>query len=326
MSSRRSAASRQSTESAMGNDILMGLIELFTNSDDQYGDQRGSILVEFPKPDRTSEVAGQRVRSGDRDSLRRGRGEALQFGGRTSGYERGESKRGNRGRGAKDLSAFGHVRWDIIKDGKYFWLWLDRSGEGEMSERPEPAGPHRESSGSRAMASSRRSRPTAADAGVRIAPDQQRLEYAVQLRGIMSNPKRSGETPYSDEPARQPPLHRAPRAQGVPPVDVEVEGYPGLVPCRRGPTPFQEDQSDPCRHGGSSLESGRAVHEATLYRFESGPYAGYFMGRSAGRPSTSYRAIRRSRGQEDPVDPANNSQIIRPDRPGSTTTIPPRGR
>ena len=191
---------RQSTESAMGNDILLGLIELITNSDDQYGDQRGGILIEFPKPE-ANDTKWQ-VRVSDRATgipFEDVEEKLLKFGGRTSGYERGEEKRGNRGRGAKDLSAFGHVRWDIIKDGKYFWLWLDRSGDGEMSERPVPAESYREElgiprDGVVATITSDRSR-CRRPHRERI---KQRLEYAVQMRGIMSNPKRAVKLTYND--------------------------------------------------------------------------------------------------------------------------------
>jgi hypothetical protein len=77
----------QATESAMGNDILMGLIELITNADDQYGDQPGSILVRFPKPDAetTWDVEVRDKASGlGYDEIGP---KLLRFGGRTSGHE-----------------------------------------------------------------------------------------------------------------------------------------------------------------------------------------------------------------------------------------------
>jgi hypothetical protein len=65
------------------------------------------------------------------------------------------------------------------------------------------------------------------------------------------------------------------------------------------------------------IESGRAVHEATLYRFESSPYAGYFLGsvRWETIDELSHDFDDREE-QKLPPDPANNSQIIRPDRRG----------
>ena len=312
---------RQSTESTMGNDILLGLIELITNSDDQYGEERGSILIHFPKPE-PNEGTWQ-VSLADKASgipFNEVQEKLLQFGGRTSGYERGESKRGNRGRGAKDLSAFGRVHWDIIKDGKYFWLWLDRNGQGEMSERPEPADPYREElgipkDGVVATITCERSRCR------RPHRDRmrQRLEYAVQLRAIMSSPKRNVKLKYGDDPIVNVRYVEPHGLKEFPPVDVEVKGYPGRarIVVAEVPTPFQEDQNDPCRQGGLVIESGRAVHEATLYRFESNPYSGYFLGSVRwDHIDVLSREFDDREDQKLPVDPANNIQIIRPDRRG----------
>ena len=104
-----------------------------------------------------------------------------------------------------------------------------------------------------------------------------------------------------------------------PVVDVEVKGYPGIahVVVEEVSEPFEEDQRDPCRQGGLLIRSGHAVHEATLFKFESNPYAGYFLG------SVQWETIDDlSRGFDDaedqglPVDPANNMQIIKADRSG----------
>ncbi len=313
---------RQTTEGAMGNDILMGLIELITNSDDKYGDQTGSILVRFPKPAadgswevQVSDKAGGIDFADVEEKL-------LKQGGRTSGHEKGEAKRGNRGRGAKDLCHFGQVRWDIFKGGKYYWLELNRNGVGPMSEKPQRADgmydvlgfPH----GKEGVVAtiicdrSRISRP-------RRDSTKRRLEYAVQLRNIMSNSKRKVKLEYGDEPALN--LHYEPprRVNVHPEVDLEVKGYPGMahVVVEEVSEPFQENPDDPCRQGGLLIRSGHAVHEATLYKFESNPYAGYFLG------SVWWETIddlsRTFDDREDrglPVDPANNMQIIKADRRG----------
>lgn len=312
---------RQSTENAMANDILLGLIELITNSDDQYGDQKGSILIDFPKPNGNSGT--WQVSVSDKAS---GLGfdevaeKLLRQGARTSGFEVGEAKRGNRGRGAKDLSAFGHVRWDMIKDGKYHWLWLDRNGRGERSERPVPAGPHRERlgiprDGVVATITCDRSRCRRPQRD-RI---RQRLEYAVQLRPIMSSSKRSVKLHYGDEDIVNLRYIEPHGLVGFAPVEVDVKGYDGKarVTIAEVPTPFQEDSNDPSRQGGLLIESGRAVHESTLYRHESNPYSGYFMG--SVRWETIDALSREFDDREDqglPVEAANNAQIIRPDRRG----------
>ena len=65
----------------------------------------------------------------------------LPLGRRASGSERGESVRGNRGRGAKDLIAFGDVVFESIKDQRLSMLKLTARGGYELfaDRRAEPA-------------------------------------------------------------------------------------------------------------------------------------------------------------------------------------------
>lgn len=317
----------QATESAMGNEILMALIELITNSDDQYGDQRGSILIRFPKPD--ADANTWQVQVCDKAtglSFEDIEPKLLRHGGRTSGHERGEDKRGNRGRGAKDVSHFGQVRWDMFKDGKYSWVWLDRHGNGEKSPRPEKADPYRDEFGitkNGVIATI-----TCDRARVRrpqFARIKQRLEYAVQLRNIMSSPKRTVKLQYGDDEAVSLRYVAPSGIKEFPPVDVEVAGYQGTarVTIAEVATPFQEEQGDLTRQGGLLITSGRAVHEATLYGFENNPYAGYFLG------SVRWEAIdvlaREFDDREEarlPILPTNPAQIIRADRRGLNAQHP----
>jgi hypothetical protein len=311
----------QATEAAMGTEILLGLIELITNSDDQYGSQAGSILVRLPKVDPEATTWQAEVRdkaTGVADAEIEPK--LLRFGGRTSGHERGEEKRGNRGRGAKDVSHFGAIRWDLFKDGKYAWVWLDRHGNGKRSPKPLDAGPFREQYGipkngvaATIMCDKTRIRRPQRD---RI---KQRLEYAVQLRDIMSNPKRTVKLQYGDEDAVPLRYVQPSGLREFPPVEVDVAGYPGkaTIVVAEVPTPFQDEQGDPSRLGGLLIKSGRAVHEATLYGFENDPYAGYFLG------SVRWDTIEQlSRDFDDrdeerlPIESTNPAPIIRADRKG----------
>jgi hypothetical protein len=316
----------QATEGAMGNDILVGLIELITNCDDQYGDQSGSILVRFPKPEPDGTWAVEvrdkatGIAYGDIEP------KLLRFGGRTSGHERGESKRGNRGRGGKDVSHFGRIRWDMIKDGKYSWVWLDRHGRGEKISKPLPADAFRSELGipkNGVVA-------TVACDRARIRRPQrdrirQKLEYAVQLRNVMSNSKRTVKFQYGDEEAIN--LRYLPPTgmREHPSVEVEVTGYQrrAVVTIAEVPTPFQEEPGDLSRQGGLLIKSGRAVHEATLYGFENNAYAGYFLGFVHWDTIEDLSREFDDRDEAgDPIDPANPMQIIRADRRGLNAQHP----
>lgn len=317
----------QATESAMGTDILLGLIELITNSDDQYGDQVGSILVRFPRADPEATTWPVEVRDKATGVTHAEiEPKLLRFGGRTSGHERGEQKRGNRGRGAKDVSHFGAIRWDLFKDGKYSWVWLDRHGKGQKSPKPLEAEPFRKHFGipkngvvATVMCDRARIRRPQRD---RV---KHRLEYAVQLRNIMSNTKRTVKLQYGDEDAV--PLRYVPPSglREFPPVDVDVPGYPGKarIVVAEVPTPFQDEQGDLSRLGGLLIESGRAVHEATLYGFENDPYAGYFLGSVRWDTIEDLSREFDDRDEERlPIEPTNPVQVIRADRRGLNVQHP----
>jgi hypothetical protein len=316
----------QGTESAMGNEILMGLIELITNCDDQYGDQRGSILICFPKPDADQTWQVQVRDKATGISFEDIEGTLLRHGGRTSGHERGEIKRGNRGRGAKDVSHFGRVRWDMFKDGRYSWVWFDRHGNGEKSSKAEKADPYRAEFG---IAKNGVIATVTCDRARFRRPQRdrikQRLEYAVQLRHIMSNANRTVKLQYGDEEAVNLRYVQPNGIKEYPAVDVDVEGYPGRahIVVAEVPVPFQEEQGDLSRQGGLLVMSGRAVHEATLYGFENNPYAGCFLG--SVRWDTIEDLTRSFDDRDEQglsVDPANPMQIIRADRRGLNAQHP----
>jgi hypothetical protein len=317
----------QATESSMGGEILLGLIELITNSDDQYGDQSGSILVRLPKPTSDSEWDAEVRDKATGLDYAEVESKLLRYGGRTSGHERGERKRGNRGRGAKDVSQFGRIRWDIFKDGKYCWVWVNRQGHGEKSERSIPAtvavrelfGVSKNGVVATISCDRARFRRPRRD---RI---RQRLEYAVPLRRIMASPRRTVKLQYGDEELTNLRYVLPNGYHEHPPVDVEVPGYEGRarVIVAEVPTPFPDEQDDLCRQGGLLIESGRAVHEATLYGFDNNPYAGYFLGSVRwDRIDDLAREFDDRDEQGHAMDPSNPMQIIRADRRGLNASHP----
>src|SRR5262245_17707939 len=105
-------AFHQDAMEAMRGDIVRGLIELITNCDDAYASltagRRGKIIVEVEHRRNQPWLVTVRDRATGMTAAtmkeRLGR-----LGGRSSGFESGESRRGNLGRGAKDLAAFGDL-------------------------------------------------------------------------------------------------------------------------------------------------------------------------------------------------------------------------
>ena len=105
-------AFHQDATEAMRGDIVRALIELITNSDDAYASmdhlKQGKITVEVEH--RRNQPWRVLVRDRATGMSAAKMEERLaRLGGRTSGFESGENRRGNLGRGAKDLAAFGKV-------------------------------------------------------------------------------------------------------------------------------------------------------------------------------------------------------------------------
>ena len=117
---------QQDAENAMGADPIRAIIELVTNADDAYEavssrDRRvkkGKIRIELDR--RRGNPTVLRVFDRARGMTRAEIGERLgTLGGRTSGFEDGDERRGLFGRGAKDVAHFGPVCWESKRSGEH---------------------------------------------------------------------------------------------------------------------------------------------------------------------------------------------------------------
>ena len=109
-------AREQDLALVMGNDPLRAIIELVTNADDAYEAMlkgpRRKIRVEVERHRGSPTIISVRDQA---ESMTRTQAEERlgKEGGRTSGFERGDDRRGLLGRGAKDIVHFGRVEWDL---------------------------------------------------------------------------------------------------------------------------------------------------------------------------------------------------------------------
>ena len=118
----------QDAAAAMKANIVRGIIELLTNCDDAYGDSpNGKVRIEVEHRRNKPWRVIVRDRAGGMRAARMK--EAIGgLGGRTSGFESGADVRGNLGRGAKDLAAFGDVVFESVCDGRYSCMTLEMDG------------------------------------------------------------------------------------------------------------------------------------------------------------------------------------------------------
>jgi hypothetical protein len=321
-------AFHQDAMEAMRGDILRGLIEMITNSDDAYlaceGSASGKITIEVEhRRNQSWSVTARDRATGMQDMVTK----VTRLGGRTSGFEAGEARRGNLGRGAKDLAAFGDVTFASIHDGAYSELLLRADGTWELRERRGATHEDRASLGIR------RGNGTVVtiqvEPGVRCpqhANLRRRLSTHYQLRDILSDPARHAELVNLNDGARDLLAYEYPSLPEVFDRELSIPGYDGVtahITIYRHPTRHDDGPDDPGRPNGILVKGQRAIYENTLFRFEGDIHAGWFSGKlicpHIDQLARQYDDRLGAGGQPDPKNPA---PIISRRRDGLNPTHP----
>ena len=275
-------AFKQDAFHAMKGDIVRGLIELITNCDDAYGDHPGGkirIEVEHRRNAPWRVVVRDRAKGMRKQKMERAIGD---IGARTSGFEGGERVRGNLGRGAKDVAAFGPVTFESICEGYMASMTLEP--DGSFDDPTE----HSVTNEDRTKLSIQRGNGTI----VTIKVDQKvrcprhdtlldKLSKHYQLRDINSDPRREltlhdlnkGTTDrirYGQQSSQQADIR-----------EIAVPGYPSAlvsVEILRLTERCENPNSDTGRPEGLLVKGRRAIYENTLFSFENNPHAHWFAG------------------------------------------------
>jgi hypothetical protein len=276
----------QDAQEAMGGDIVRALIELITNCDDAYAtfpaSETGKIQVAIDR--RTGQdwtvVVRDRATGMTADELVT---KITKLGGRTSGFETGGDLRGNLGRGAKDVAAFGDVTFESIRNDRYSRLVLRQDGSVvlEANERAKT-----ESRGAIGVPRGHGTSVTVTvRAGVRCPRRETlkaRLSTHYQLRDVLADSKRKVELYTANSGITDALVYAHPAAELVFDEDIKVEGYPEAhahLRLMRLPIRCDEGPSTPTRPSGILVKGRRAIYENTLFGFENRPAAGWFCGR-----------------------------------------------
>jgi len=320
---------RQNMMRAMGTKIERGLVELITNSNDSYDTLEesgplpvGKIRIEIERKRRGNPsfvVVKDRSSGMSAEELNEKIG---QVGARTSGYEKGKTRRGLFGRGAKDVAIFGNTHFESIKDEAYShfvitpsWkTWFEAINEKPTKEIRERLGIPR-GNGTAVTIEAQNSY---------TIPHHEKLVDLLSryysLRGIMSNSKREVilvdvNTGKSDHL-----LYNYPEGNIVVDQDIDIPGYQDArvhILIRQHNTRFEENTL-PLREG-ILVKSGSAIHECTYFQLESEPYCWRFSGAVTcefiDKLVREYDEI--EEGSDSPQHPENNAQLlIDPDRKG----------
>ena len=276
-----SRAFQQDASLAMRGDIVRGIIELVTNSDDAYGDVDGKIRIEIDrhrgKPSLV--VVKDRARGMRASELNEKIGG---LGGRTSGFESGQDVRGNLGRGAKDLAAFGPVQFESISNQQFARLLLEVDGTYD-----DPL-EHKATQFDR----NRIGVPRGNGTMVSVTIDEQfkipqhanllsKLSSHFQLRDINSDPRREVTLVDLNSGKTDAVRYGKPSLPEIYSADLSIDGYPEAVATLTLYRNHERDEngtSDTGRPEGLLVKGRRAIYENTLFGFESNPYAHWFSG------------------------------------------------
>lgn len=282
-------AFEQDAQEAMRGDIVRGLIELITNADDAYAKQSarsGKIIVEVEHRRGTQWQVIVRDRASGM-TLQEMKEKLPPLGARTSGFELGAQVRGNLGRGAKDLTAFGPTTWESIKDEKYAALRINVDGSYDITPRDTTAtqsdrerlGIPRGKSGTVATVLVR-SNIRCPNHGSLIT----RLSQHFQLRDVVNDELRevwlvNGNRPQDERNRLRGPMGDLPTVWSG---DLGIPDYPeatAKLRIQRLPEACTGTATDPGRPCGVLIKGARAIYENTLFSFEGNHYANVFHGR-----------------------------------------------
>jgi hypothetical protein len=265
----------------MRGDIVRGIIELVTNSDDAYGETDGKIRIEIDRHRGTPSllVVKDRARGMRASEMKEKIGG---LGGRTSGFERGRDVRGNLGRGAKDLAAFGPVLFESVSDGYCGKLLLEEDGtyddpseqKATQFDRVRIGAPRGNGTMVRVTVGDRFKVP---QHGNLLA----KLSNYFQLRDITSDPRREVTLVDLNNDKSEAIRYGKPSLSEVHSADLNIEGYPEAIitlTAYRNHERYENGASDTGRPEGLLIKGRRAIYENTLFGFESNPYAHWFSG------------------------------------------------
>lgn len=275
-------AFHQDATEAMRGDVVRALIETITNSDDAYGDKDGKIRIEIEHRRGPWKVVTRDRAKGM--SATRMQEAIVKLGGRTSGFESGEAVRGNLGRGAKDLAAFGTVIFESVFDDRYSSLTLEQTGDYVL----DPADKKLDG-GIRDQLGIPRGSGTVVTMNVldSIRRPQhpkllERLCKHYQLRDILSDPRREVMLVNVGKDKGVTLRYAYPSLAVAFQGELAISGYPEVtatLTIYRNEGCYDDPPSDDSRLAGLLIKGRRAIYENTLLRFENSPMAGWFSGR-----------------------------------------------
>jgi Histidine kinase-, DNA gyrase B-, and HSP90-like ATPase len=295
----------------MKGDIVRALVELITNADDAYGENNsGKIRIEVEhrrgKPWRV--IVRDRARGMRKQRMIDAIGGLA---GRTSGFESGERVRGNLGRGAKDVAAFGPVTFESICDNRHAAMTLEPDGSYddpvERNATPEDRGALGIPRGCGTVV-------TIVVADNFRCPQHAKLLDTLakhfQLRDINSDPRRELTLVDLNSGTSDGVRYGGPSLAQVFSGEGAVPGYAAAtfeLTIWRHDERYDNGTGNTGRPEGILVKGRRAIYENTLFGFEGNPHAHWFSGRLTceyiDQLAVEYDDAEAGRIDHDPLNP-----------------------
>lgn len=277
----------QNAETAMKSDIIRGLVELITNSDDSYDNLKernkivnGSIYISITRKRNNKDSIIKILDFAEGMTLDEMIKKLKRVGGTTSGFMETEGKRrGLMGRGAKECVVFGKLKFQSIKDDVYSEIEIIQPAKFKPISQKEATACERieigigEGNGTLVMLE--------VDPRFKIPVTdtlERNLPRYYSLRDIASNPEREltldgkcltysyphGEIKYDNS--------------------ITIPDYPEaktLLVIEKSSNRINCDSSSPYWEGGILVKSNKAIHGiSTLSRkIENNPYFEFYFGK-----------------------------------------------
>jgi hypothetical protein len=280
-----SRAFHQDAMDAMRSDIVRGIIELVTNADDAYlsVDElhlgRITIEVEHRRNQQWRLIVRDRALGMRSSEMVEKIGSLAE---RTSGFESGLERRGNLGRGLKDLPAFGDVEFRSIREGRFSRFVLHQDGSWNLDTERDADASHREDLG---IARGNGLVVTVLVNGTIRCPRHETLRRKLathfQLRDILSDPRRRVDLVNLNDGTRERLTYEFPNLPVVFQGALAVPEYPDAsaeLTVWRLPDRWDDGPENDGRPNGILIKGRRAIYENTLFGLESDVHAGWFAG------------------------------------------------
>jgi len=275
-------AFNQDASEAMRGDIVRGLIELITNSDDSYQKmglkKAGKIRVHVEhRKNRDWKVIVLDRAVGIEDL----KASIIRIGAQTSDFHSGEATRGNLGRGAKDLAGFGVVTFRTVWEGRYEELELRPDGGWDLLARRKATKADKELIGCKRSGTMVQVQVSKNIRCPRHNTLKKKLSAHYALREIMTDAMRQLDI-ISDNTSETDLLtYQEPDCALEVQEDLNIVGYPdakaALRICRL-PVRSSDGPDETGRPNGILIKGARAVYENTLFSLEGQIQTGWFAG------------------------------------------------